>query len=85
MTRPQPKPVYLSFVRGGKGSGVTRLEGLLMHPSLKEEMLREWKKRFACGGRVEGSVIEVQGDHRDVIEGELKEKGYEVKRKGGGR
>jgi hypothetical protein len=34
MNRPQPKPIYLSFVRGGKGSGVTRVEGLLLHPSL---------------------------------------------------
>jgi translation initiation factor 1 len=32
---------------------------------------------------VKDSVIEIQGDHRDVVIGELEAKGYTVKRAGG--
>ena len=83
MTRPQPDPVYLSFLRQGKGSGVTRVEKLTLHPSLKEELLRELKRRFACGGTISNGALELQGDHRDPIDAELRAKGYEVRRKGG--
>ncbi|MBI5242506.1 MAG: translation initiation factor [Elusimicrobia bacterium] len=82
MTRPQPDPVYLSFLRQGKGSGVTRIEGLVMHPSLKENLLKEFKRRFACGGTLSEGTLELQGDHRDKIEAELRAKGHEVRRKG---
>lgn len=83
MARPQPDPVYISFLRQGKGSGLTRIERLVMHPSLKEQLLKELKKRFACGGTISGAALELQGDHRDGIEVELRAKGYEVRRKGG--
>ena len=35
----QPEPVRLSFHRGAKGSGVTKLDRLVMHPTLKDQML----------------------------------------------
>ncbi len=82
MSRPQPDPVYISFVRQGKGSGVTRVEKLVMHPSLKEALLRELKKRFACGGTISAGALELQGDHRGAVEAELRARGYELRRKG---
>ncbi len=79
----QPKPVKLRFQRGGKGSGVTRVEGLIMHPTLKDEMLKRFKKRLGCGGTIKDGSIEFQGDHRDKLEADLKAQGYQVKRAGG--
>lgn len=80
---PQPSPVYLSFLRGGKGSGMTRVEGLIMSHSQKEQLLRGWKARFGCGGSIKDNGIEIQGDRRDVLEAALSREGYKLKRKGG--
>jgi len=79
----QPEPLRLSFVRGAKGSGVTRIERLVLHPTLKEQLLSKLKKRLGCGGAVKDGALEIQGDHRDVLEAELKAEGYKVKRIGG--
>ncbi|HVE13594.1 MAG TPA: translation initiation factor [Elusimicrobiota bacterium] len=79
----QPNPVYLSFQRGGKGSGVTRIEGIVLHPRLKEELLQKLKRRFGCGGTIKDGTLEVQGDRRDAVEAELISEGYRIKRAGG--
>lgn len=79
----QPDPLRLSFRRGAKGSGMTVVEGLILHPTLKEELLSRFKKRLGCGGAVKGGALELQGDRRDFIEAELKAQGYKVKRVGG--
>lgn len=79
----QPDPVRLSFHRASKGSGVTRVERLIMHPTLKEQLLSQLKKRLGCGGTVKDGSLELQGDRRDVVETELLKQGYKVKRIGG--
>jgi len=78
----QPEPVRLSFGRGAKGSGVTRVERLVMHPTLKDRLLAQLKKRLGCGGAVKDGVLEFQGDHRDKLEAELASQGYKVRRIG---
>ena len=79
----QPQPVRLSFQRGVKGSGVTRLEGLVMHPTHKDLMLGKLKKRLGCGGALKNGTFELQGDHRDKLEPIMLADGYRVKRIGG--
>jgi translation initiation factor 1 len=79
----QPEALRLSFSRGAKGSGVTRVERLIMHPTLKERLLSRFKKRLGCGGAIKGGDLELQGDQRDFLEAELKAEGYSVKRVGG--
>lgn len=79
----QPEPLRLSFVRSNKGSGVTRIERLVMHPTLKAQLLSRLKKRLGCGGAVKEGDLELQGDHRDFLEAELKAEGYRIKRVGG--
>lgn len=79
----QPDPVKLWFVRSGKGNGVTRVEKLVMHPTLKEQLLSRFKKRLGCGGAIKDGALEIQGDHRDYIQAELEKEGYRVKRAGG--
>jgi translation initiation factor 1 len=82
MSSPQPEPLRLSFGRGAKGSGVTRVERLIMHPTLKDELLAGLKKRLGCGGAVKDGVLEFQGDHRNKLEKELVSLGYKVRRIG---
>lgn len=83
LKRRQKEPLRLSFVRLGKGSGVTRVERLNMEPLLKQEMFSRLKKRLGCGGALKNGVLEFQGDHRDFLEAELKAEGYKLKRVGG--
>ena len=83
LKRRQPEPVRLEFRRGAKGSGVTALSRLNMHPSLKEKLLSDLKKRFGCGGTIKDGTLELQGDRRDPLEAWLKAEGYKVKRIGG--
>lgn len=80
---PQPDPVRLSFSRAAKGSGVTRVERLILHPTLKEQLLARLKKRLGCGGTLKDGAFEFQGDHRDALERLLAADGYKVKRAGG--
>jgi translation initiation factor 1 len=78
----QAEPVRVSFRRGHKGSGLTMIEKLQMHPAGKEELLKKFKKRLGVGGAVKFGVLELQGDHRDSVETELKGLGYKVRRLG---
>jgi translation initiation factor 1 len=79
----QPEPVRLSFHRGAKGSGVTKVDRLVMHPTLKDELLGSLKKALGCGGTLRDGAFEFQGDHRDKLEKLLLSRGYKVKRTGG--
>jgi translation initiation factor 1 len=78
----QAEPVRVSFRRGHKGSGMTSIERLQMHPAGKEELLKKFKKKLGVGGTVKLGALEIQGDHRDLVETELKALGYKVKRLG---
>ena len=79
----QPEPVRLRFSRGAKGSGVTHVERVVMHPTHKEQMLSSLKKHLGCGGTLKDGAFEFQGDQRDRLENYLTAQGYKVKRVGG--
>lgn len=69
--------------KGRKGKGVTVITGL---PLAEDELARlatRLKKRCGSGGTVRDGVIEIQGDHRDLLVTELDGLGYRVKRSGG--
>jgi translation initiation factor 1 len=83
LKRRQKEPLRLSFVRLGKGGGVTRVEKLNMEPLLKQELFTSLKKKLGCGGGLKDGVLEFQGDHRDALEGHFVAEGYKVKRVGG--
>jgi translation initiation factor 1 len=76
----QTEPVRVFFRRGHKGSGITIIEKIQMHPAGKEELLKKFKKNLGVGGTVKLGALELQGDHRDTVETELKSLGYKVKR-----
>ncbi len=69
--------------KGRKGKPVSLISGVaLAEPALKE-LARELKQKCGSGGTINNGVIEIQGDHRDLLVGLLKEKGYQVKKAGG--
>jgi translation initiation factor 1 len=65
------------------GKGVTIISGLPMSPADIESLAAKLKKRCGSGGTVREGVIEIQGDHRDVIVAELAKLGWPAKRSGG--
>ena len=69
--------------KGRKGSGVTTVTGLTLAPADLKELGSQLKKKCGTGGTVKDGVIEIQGDHRDLLMATLQQLGYTVKRAGG--
>jgi len=68
----------------GRGGGtVIVISGIPLHGGDLKEFAGFLKKRCGCGGTVKGDIIEIQGDHRDLLLQELQAKGYKVKLSGG--
>jgi translation initiation factor 1 len=70
-------------IKGRAGKGVTTISGLAMSLADIESLATKLKKRCGSGGTVREGVIEIQGDHRDVIVAELIKLGWPAKRSGG--
>ncbi|WP_251976277.1 translation initiation factor Sui1 [Salinicola avicenniae] len=68
---------------GRKGKGVTTVEGVALEEAALKTLAKALKKRCGTGGSVKAGVIEIQGDHRDVLKSELEARGYQVKLAGG--
>jgi len=88
--RKNPAPLKSDgFVRlmrettGRKGKGVTLITGLPLDEAGLTRLAKVLKQKCGCGGSLKNGVIEIQGDHRDVLEKELVGLGYQVKRVGG--
>ena len=69
--------------KGRKGSGVTTITGLPLNAAELKELGSQLKKRCGTGGTVKDAVIEIQGDHRELLVEALQKLGYTVKRAGG--
>jgi translation initiation factor 1 len=54
-----------------------------MPPGDIETLATQLKKRCGSGGTVRNGVIEIQGEHRDVIVAELVKLGWQAKKSGG--
>lgn len=67
--------------RGGKGVSV--ITGLPLAGDALAALATQLKKRCGSGGTVRDGVIEIQGDHRDLLVQELTRLGYPAKRSGG--
>ena len=70
-------------VKGRAGKGVTTVTGLPLALADIESLATQLKKRCGSGGTVREGVIEIQGDHRDVIVAELNKLGWPAKKSGG--
>jgi len=70
-------------VKGRRGKTVTTVSGVPLPEDELRSLAGELKRRCATGGSVKNGVIEIQGDHRDLLVEELEGRGYSVKRSGG--
>ncbi len=69
--------------KGRKGKGVTLINGLPLAPAALKKLAKSLKQKCGSGGSIKNGVIEIQGEQRDVLEKELRNLGYTVKRAGG--
>ena len=65
--------------KGRKGKGVTVITGVPLHETELKELAKQLKARCGAGGTVKDGVIEIQGDHREVLLEELRKRGWKVK------
>jgi translation initiation factor 1 len=85
----QSIPKHDGFVRlmretkGRKGKGVTLITGVPLDSEGLKKLVKSLKQKLGSGGGLKNGVIEIQGDHRDLLEKELTGLGYNVKRSGG--
>jgi translation initiation factor 1 len=66
-----------------KGKTVTLIKGLPLNEKGLRDLHSDLKRMCGSGGSVKDGVLEIQGDHRDVIFAELKKRGFTVKLAGG--
>ena len=69
--------------KGRRGKGVTLVTGLGLAPDELAALGKLLKQRCGAGGTTRDGVIEIQGDHRDLLLAELAARGWEVRRAGG--
>ena len=69
--------------KGRKGKGVTLITGIPLSGEELKQLAKSLKQKCGSGGSIKNGVIEIQGDHRPLLEEELKKLGYTVKRAGG--
>lgn len=69
--------------KGRKGKGMTVITGVPLHPEGLQNLTKKLKQKCGTGGTLKNGRIEIQGDHRDLLVGELEALGYTVKRSGG--
>lgn len=63
-------------VAGRRGKAVTTIAGVPVDDAGLKELAGKLKKRCGVGGSVKNGVIEIQGDHRDVVVQVLEAEGY---------
>jgi translation initiation factor 1 len=69
--------------KGRKGKGVTLVKGLPLDDAALNLLGKQLKAACGSGGTVKDGVIEVQGDHCDLVMSYLQKQGWTVKRAGG--
>jgi translation initiation factor 1 len=69
--------------KGCKGKGLTVITGIPLDDDSLAALAKQLKQKCGAGGTIKDGGIEIQGDHRDMLEEELKARGYKVKRAGG--
>ena len=69
--------------KGRKGSGVCLITGLPLDEEELKRLAGELKKKCGSGGTIKDGVIEIQGDHREVLVAVLLKLGYKANAAGG--
>jgi len=69
--------------KGRKGKSVSIISGIPLEDKALAQLARRLKSRCGSGGTVKDGVIEIQGDHRNLLVEELKKEGFSAKSSGG--
>jgi len=68
--------------KGRGGKAVTLVKGLALDGAALAALGKQLRTACGAGGTVKDGVIEIQGDHCDVVLAALKEHGHDAKRAG---
>lgn len=69
--------------KGRGGKTVTLVKGLALDAAALAALGKTLRSACGSGGTVKDGVIEIQGDHCDLVIGALKQQGHDPKRAGG--
>jgi len=69
--------------KGRGGKTVTVITGISLNEDAIKQLSGELKRRCGTGGTVKDGIIEIQGDHRELLLTEFAARGYKVKAAGG--
>jgi len=69
--------------KGRGGKTVTTIRGVPLAIDALQELASALKKRCGCGGSLKDGVIEIQGDHVELLIAELIKRGFKAKKSGG--
>jgi translation initiation factor 1 len=69
--------------KGRGGKAVTIIRGLPLSGADLKSLASQLKKKCGVGGTLKDDIIEIQGDHRELLKEELEKLGYRVKIAGG--
>jgi translation initiation factor 1 len=69
--------------KGRKGSGVCLITGVDLGGTELKKLAKQLKKKCGSGGAVKNGVIEIQGNHREVLVDALIKLGFKAKLAGG--
>lgn len=69
--------------KGRKGSGVCLITGVPLGEEELKKLAKQLKKKCGSGGTIKDGVIEIQGDHREILVDAILKLGYKAKLAGG--
>lgn len=70
-------------VKGRKGKTVTTISGFQINEDELKDLATQLKRRCGTGGSVKDGLIIIQGDHRETLIVELKDREFKAKMAGG--
>ena len=70
-------------VKGRKGKTVTAVFGVPLDDKKLQQFAKTLKRCCGTGGTVKDGIVLIQGDHRETLQKEIKQQGYDVKITGG--
>jgi translation initiation factor 1 len=69
--------------KGRVGKTVTLVKGLALDPAALAALGKQLRTACGSGGTVKDGVLEIQGDHCELVMATLKKHGHDAKRAGG--
>ncbi|MCD5994312.1 translation initiation factor Sui1 [Pseudomonas sp. CDFA 602] len=69
--------------KGRGGKTVTTISGVPLAEEALKDLAKTLKQRCGTGGSLKDGVIEIQGDHVELLLAELVKKGFKAKKSGG--